>query len=364
VPARTPRLEYLDWLRGVAVMAMVLAHVSDSWTAVPSRTGQPWYFVAFVGGVASPLFLFLAGVAAAMAACAKGVGLARRRGWEILGLGLLFRVQSQLLGWGPLTNLFKVDMLNIMGLSIVLATYAWPWGNSRFRRVAIFATLVASIAMVTPIVRDVTWLAPLADPLEAYLRPAGNYAAFPLFPWAGFLFAGVLVGDLVVAARHSRLSQVRLQNGLAIVGGLGVMLAWWASFRPAIYPSASFWNDSPTFFFIRLGLVTLLIPIAWVVEQVVPRERTRPVVTLGRSSLFVYWIHVEMVYGVIAEPLKQTMPLWMSLSATAGLCAALYGCVLLKNRVLPPRVRVVRPLERDQVGHLGDQRAIDHAAGL
>ena len=25
------------------------------------------------------------------------------------------------------------------------------------------------------------------------------------------------------------------------------------------------------------------------------------ITTLGRSSLFVYWIHVEMVYGVVAE---------------------------------------------------------------
>jgi uncharacterized membrane protein len=311
---------------------MVLAHVSDSWTGEPYRQGDAWYLVAFVGGVASPLFLFLAGVAIAMSASAKGAAVARRRGWEVFALGLLFRVQSQLLGWGPLANLFKVDMLNIMGLSMVGASYLWQVSSRRGTRIAIFSATTGLITMITPVVRDVTWLSPLPDPVEAYIRPEGLYAAFPFFPWGGFLFAGVIVGDLVHGVRHGRVKDAVLQNGLAICGGASVLLAWWASFRPSIYDSASFWHDSPTFFFIRLGLVTLLVPIAWVGEQLVSPRVFTPLATFGRSSLFVYWIHVEMVYGVVAEPIKRSMPLWLSLTATASLCVALYGLVLAKNR--------------------------------
>jgi uncharacterized membrane protein len=339
------RLQYLDWLRGLAVMAMVLAHVSDSWTYEPDRRGEPWYVVAFVGGVASPLFLFLAGVAIAMAASAKGAAVARRRGWQIFAFGLLFRLQSQVLGMGPLANLLKVDMLNIMGLSMVAASYAWQISGDRRTRLLIMAGLTAAITMVTPIVRDVTWLAALPDPLEAYLRPEGRYAAFPFFPWGGFLFGGVMVGDLAHGVRLGRVNNLRLQNGLALGGGAGVALAWLASFQPSIYESSSFWHDSPTFFFIRLGLVTLLVPIAWVLEQLVASRAFTPLVTLGKSSLFVYWIHIEMVYGVIAEPIKKSMPLWMSLTATALLCAGLYGLVLLKNKYrsrLPPASRLWR----------------------
>lgn len=308
---------------------MILAHVSDSWTRVADRTGEPWYAVAFVGGVASPLFLFLAGVATAMAAASKGVALARHRGWEIFGLGLLFRVQSQLLGMGPLQNLFKVDMLNIMGLSMVLATYALAISTAHRTRLLVFALLTGAIAMVTPIVRDVSWLAGLPDPIEAYLRPAGPYAAFPMFPWMGFLFAGVIVGLLIKAVPKF---SPALHTGLVLAGGAGVVLAWEASFLPSIYESSSFWHDSPTFFFIRLGLVTLLVPMAWVLEQALPSRVFTPLVTLGHSSLFVYWVHVELVYGVIAEPIKRTMPLWLSLTATALVALAMYGLVLLKNR--------------------------------
>ena len=345
------RLQYLDWLRGLAVLAMILAHVSDSWTLDADRRAEPWYTVAFIGGVASPLFLFLAGVATAMSAASKGrrafaqiadgaqahaIGarLARRRGWEIFVLGLVFRLQAQILGMGPLQNLFKVDMLNVMGLSMVAASYLWQISTTHRVRIGAFALVTASIAMLTPIVRDVTWLAAWPDPLEAYVRPAGPYAAFPIFPWSGFLFAGVIVGDLVDAVRQSPAKNLVLQNGLAICGGAGVVIAWFASFQPSIYDSASFWHDSPTFFFIRLGMVALLVPIAWVLEQLLPTPVFAPLATFGRSSLFVYWIHIEMVYGVIAEPIKRTMPLWMSLTGTALLALALYAIVLLKNRLL------------------------------
>jgi uncharacterized membrane protein len=344
---------------------MVLAHVSDSWTRDLDRTGEPWYVVAFIGGVASPLFLFLAGVACAMVASRKGAALARRRGWEIFALGLLFRVQSQILGWGPLDNLLKVDMLNVMGLSMVIASYLWQATDTERTRVATFAVVTGSIAMLTPIVRDVAWLASLPDPIEAYIRPAGPYAAFPMFAWSGFLFAGVLAGALVHAVHGVRDKDVLLQNSLAIAGGAGVVLGWLASFQPSIYDSASFWHDSPTFFFVRLGLVALLLPIAWVLEQLLPTLVLAPVTTLGRSSLFVYWIHVEMVYGVVAEPIKRTLPLWMSLASTALLVVALYGLVVAKNH-LAPRLRRAKPsqLEGQHIGHLRHQGAVDHVSGL
>jgi uncharacterized membrane protein len=337
------RLLYLDWLRGLAVLAMVMAHVTDSWTRPGDRQTDLFFTLSFIIGVASPLFLFLAGLASAMSAAskakrdgdhAKGARAARRRGWEIFALGLVFRVQAQILGLGPLTNIFKVDMLNTMGLSIVAASWLWQVTPHRRTRVAMFALATTAITMATPIVRSVGWLAAMPDPLEAYLRPAGAYAAFPVFPWAGFLFAGVIVGDLIDAVRDVPRRHGWLQASIALVGAAGVWLAWLASFQPALYEKVSFWHDSPTFFFIRLGLATLTVPVAYIVARVCSVRLVQPLATLGRSSLFVYWIHVEMVYGVIADPIKNTVPLWGALAGAALLALFLYVVVLLKNRLL------------------------------
>ena len=338
---------------------MVHAHLLDSWTVEADRHRRAYYTLQWIGGVASPLFLFLAGCAMAMSAGSKarqagsvvvGARAARARGWEIFVLALLFRVQAELLGFGPLATLLKVDMLNIMGVSIVVASLIWQQVADRKRRVIVFALITAAITLSAPIVRSVPWLGPLPDPLEAYLRPAGDYAAFPMFPWTGYLFAGVLTGDLIDGRRLAARSPALLQLSLVLFGALGIGLGLNLSYRPALYPTADFWHDSPTIFFIRLGAVAMLVPIAWTIEQLSSRAGLlqRPfgaMVTLGRSSLFVYWIHIEMIYGVIAEPLKKDLPLWATQVAWALLCVALYRIVLAKNSLLhdyelPRRARI------------------------
>jgi uncharacterized membrane protein len=373
VPAMPPtvpatRLVYLDVLRGLAVLIMVFAHVVDSWTREADRHDFSYYAAIFVGGLGAPLFLFLAGLAQVMSANAKarragdrraGAEAMWRRGWEVFVLGWLFRLQSQLLGWGALRNLFKVDILNVMGLSMVVAALLWRVSASRVVRIGVLLAATAVVSFATPIVRALAWPAALPDPLEAYIRPAGGYAAFTMFPWAGFLFAGAIVGELVDAMRTARVG-LRLQAPLATAGLLGIALGWWASFLPSIYVSSGFWTSSPTIFFIKLGLATALVPAAWALCELLALsepdirrvEGWRPVVAitravelLGRSSLFVYWIHVEMVYGVIATPLKRSLPLWASLVATLTLCVALFYIVRLKNRrmegvELPERLKI------------------------
>src|SRR5262245_4569268 len=219
---------------------MVLAHVTDSWTRAADRHGEPFYTLLFVGGIASPAFLFLAGVASVMSAATKahregslraGAAAARRRGWEIFALGLVFRVQAQILGFGPLTNIFKVDMLNTMGLSIVAATWLWERFPRRSARALMFGLVTTAITLLTPLVRAAPWLAPVPDPIEAYLRPAGTYAAFPLFPWAGFLFAGLIVGDLIDAVRMDPRRVLPLHLTIAASSIVGVWLSWRASFQ-------------------------------------------------------------------------------------------------------------------------------------
>lgn len=363
------RLLYLDWLRGVAVLVMIHAHVLDSWTREADRHNEVFYTLLWIGGLASTLFLFLAGVALGMSANVKGrqaqsvvagAHAVRRRGWEVFILALLFRLQAMILGFGHPQTLLKVDMLNVMGLSMVAASYLWQVFDSRPRRAAAFAVATAALGLLTPLVRAVGWLAPLPDPLEAYLRPAGNYAGFTLFPWAGYLFGGVLVGDLIDAVRREPTPgrrSVTLQAAFLVSGAAGVALAWLASFRPALYPTARFWHDSPTLFFMRFGFVTALVPIAWSIERfaaradAIARTVLQPLVVLGRSSLFVYWFHIEFVYGLIAEPIKRTLPLWGSELGWLLLCVAFYRIVLWKNALLerwelPPRWRIFAPVLR------------------
>ncbi len=354
MPLSAPdRKIYLDWLRGVAVIIMVGAHVNDAWTREADRQGGLYLVTVFVAGLAAPLFLFLAGLSLSMAASmrattighAEAAQTALKRGAQVLALAFLFRLQSQLLGWGALSNFLKVDILNVMGLAMMAAAMLWGAFESRVARVVLFALATTVVTMTTPLIRDAGVLASLPDPIEAYIRPLPGRSTFALFPWAGFLLAGGIAGELIHAAR-SRSQERRLQWGLLVSGLAGIGLGYAASFQPSIYPVANFWTSSPTFFFIRLGICAAMVPIARATDLFHVFMRTtfpamfsspdvpRVTAVLGRSSLFVYWIHVEMVYGLLGRPLRRGLPLEASLTATVILCLVLYAIVLWKNRVM------------------------------
>ena len=353
-PVRAGRKPYLDWLRGIAVIVMVGAHVTDAWTRVGDRERTLYGYTVIIAGLASPLFLFLAGLTLSLAASTRAVAvghaaaasLALKRGLQIFALAFLFRLQSQLLGWGPLVNFLKVDILNVMGIAMLAAALLWSLSSRRLVRITLFALATAAVTMSTPLVREWGALAALPDAIESYVRPIAGRTAFALFPWAGFLLGGAIAGELIQAARTER-DERRLQHGFLIAGAAGAAIAYALSFQPSIYANANFWTSSPTFFFMRMGLNSLLLPAAWWIDRchgfaratwpAVFNEPDRPgrvITTLGRSSLFVYWIHVEMAYGSLALPLRRALPLELSLLGTVLLCAMLYVIVRWKDRVM------------------------------
>ena len=332
---------------------MVGAHANDAWTRDADRQSALYMLTVFVAGLAAPLFLFLAGLSLSMAASmraatmghAEAARVALKRGAQVFALAFLFRLQSQLLGWGALSNFLKVDILNVMGLAMMAAALLWRVSESRAVRIALFAVTTIVVTMATPLVREAGVLAGVPDPIEAYIRPIPGRTTFALFPWSAFLLAGAIAGELIHAARsHSQ--ERRLQLGLLVCGLAGIGLGYAASFQPSIYPVANFWTSSPTFFFIRLGICATLLPIARVIDlfHVFMRARFphifsmdtpgRVTATLGRSSLFVYWIHVEMVYGLLGRPLRRGLPLEASLGAMVVLCLVLYAIVLWKDRIM------------------------------
>jgi uncharacterized membrane protein len=324
-PTLPGRRTYLDVLRGVAVLVMIEAHVIDSWTRVADRRTRAFGESLILGGFGAPLFLFLAGVAVAMSAGSKArrtgdsraaVWAVQRRGLEIFLLAFLFRFQSFVLSQSPAWAMLKVDILNIMGPSIVLAATLWGVFRTDRARIVAFALATAAIVWATPFIRHADALAVLSDSLEGYLRPIPNLTNFTLFPWMAFVTAGAVTGVILDAARSAEADR-RASLGFG-VGGLAIaFLAYEASFLPDFGGGSSFWTTSASFFFIRLGLIIASIGLAYLWDQRPSAERRwSPLELLGRSSLFIYWIHVELVYGLISLPLHGAFSLrgaWIGL---------------------------------------------------
>jgi hypothetical protein len=112
-----------------------------------------------------------------------------------------------------------------------------------------------------------------------------------------------------------------------IVLGLG---GYGMSYLPPIYAETSFWTSSPTFFFVRLGVLLLLVAAAYRFSQMRSWEALQE---FGRASLFVYWVHVELVYGVLSTPLHRRLPFAAAVIAFVAFSVAMFGLVKLKTVV-------------------------------
>ena len=340
---RIQRRGYLDWMRGLAVLIMIASHVLDAWTRVDARDGWLFRWAMIGAGFGAPLFLFLAGIAIPLSAGSKlrrtgDAGAASRavvrRGFWVFGLAFLFRVQAWVLGWAPARTLLKVDILNIMGPSIAAAGALWGAFRSPRARGAAFAVATLAIAFLTPIVRITPLLDPLPDPVEGYIRPIRGLSNFCIFPWAGFVFAGGLVGVLLDNVRE-RDAEARLQIPLFAGGAALAIGAYAASFLPTPYTRSEFWGGSPAFFLLRTGVITAALAIAYVWnERRSAVVRWSPVQQLGRSSLFIYWIHVEMVYGLISLPLHKSLSFGAAGAALAAFAVFMLVCSIVKDLVV------------------------------
>jgi uncharacterized membrane protein len=338
------RQAYLDRVRGLAVLVMIEAHVLDGWTAVAERQRPGFSYAMILGGFGAPLFLFLAGVSLVLSAESKyrkngdiiqSWRDVQKRGWQIFGLAFLFRLQSFILTGGySLIGLLKVDILNIMGPAIVLAAFAGERTKTRAGRGLLLAAIGVSIAMLSPIVRVTPALNWLPDPIEWYFRPSPTRTNFTLFPWAGFVFAGAVVGMVIDWMRRAE-QGLLAQLALASASILLALAGYGASFLPSLYQHSDFWTSSPTFFFLRVGVIALMLPLAYLWERAPWRgivSQWSPIEEFGRASLFVYWIHVEMVYGFISRPLRRNLSFEAAIVADVLFSAFLLGLVLLKNR--------------------------------
>ncbi len=342
------RRAYIDWLRGVAVLIMIHAHVIDAWTRASDKARPGYDWILRVNGMGAPLFLFLAGVAVALAGAA---GLRRhgqvarvswalqRRGWEIFGLAILFRIQAWAVSPGAtLYGILKVDILNVMGPT--LAASAWLWGRASTTRARFWLMAAATLVVVgiTPWVRTTPLIAAWPQPLAWYFQPMPGRFAF--FPWSGLLLAGSAAGVLLAAATTDD-AQRRVVGWLTAGGAALFVVSIAASYAPPLHAATEFWSTSASFFFARIGVMLVLLGVAhaWVDRA---SKAWSPLLQFGRTSLFVYWIHVELAYGVLASPVKGRLPLGWAYVGYVLFTLAMLAASVGKDRVVT-RWRTRRP---------------------
>jgi len=321
---------------------MIEAHVFDAWVRPADRTTLVFGWLRILAGFAAPLFLFLAGVSVALACAARVRATAdataasrtvQRRGWQIFVYAFLFRAQAYMLNPKAIpAQLLRVDILNIMGPAIVVTAWMWKWAKTNRGRFIIFATAALATSLSSAWVRQTMLLAWMPDAVLNYFRPLPGRDTFNFFPWAAFVFAGGAIGVLIEATRQA--SDRWLHAGFAAAGAALAVGAYAASSLPSPIPGTQFWTTSPAFFLLRLGILIAVVGIGYFYQALSPLTavgRTRPMQRFGRSSLFVYWIHVELVYGAATYRMHHTLSVGDTAIGFVLFALAMYALVLLKD---------------------------------
>jgi uncharacterized membrane protein len=314
------RLAYIDWMRGLACVLMFQTHCYDAWLSSDARKSTFFMWSQLGGTLPAPLFLFLAGISFGLVVDKlrqKNLPVSQiartsiRRGAEILALGLLFRLQEFLIAWGwsPWADLFRVDILNTIGISMMLlGLFYWAVmpllspPRARFGLGTGAVALGLTISLLTPLLWTSWRPRWLPWPLESYINGVHNLGEpqawlFPIFPWTAFTFIGLAVGLFLVSnwARKNNAAAI----ALGAFGGLLIYLAKWLDARPEqLYAVYDFWHTSPNFFLIRVGLLLLILSGTYVwCRWGAGQWGFSPLIQMGQTSLLVYWVHIELVYG-------------------------------------------------------------------
>ncbi|PKL82977.1 MAG: hypothetical protein CVV24_07320 [Ignavibacteriae bacterium HGW-Ignavibacteriae-3] len=346
------RIIFIDLMRAFAVLLMVQGHtidtfLGDQYRSFDSSLFNVWYTIR---GFTAPIFMFTSGVAftyllrlnsnpfSQNPRVIKGV----YRFFILVIAGYLLRYPTHLIF--DFTNVthaqwmtfFTVDALQLIGfglLFLLILSYIGEKFNLNFYYVLIIGT--SFFFGLFLLIDGINWANYIPIPFAAYFyHGTGSY--FPLFPWAGYVIGGGILG-LYLAQNPLAYNSKKFTFSL-----LGISLAsFFVCFlihllEDSLYGIKTFWTDNLALIFYRLGMVLILNSA---MSYIAIRLKTIPdiVQQVGKNTLLIYVVHVIILYGSIWIPgfgmfYSKTLNIPFSIMAALLMVILMIGMVVLLER--------------------------------
>ena len=308
------RYVYIDLLRGWAVLVMIETHVINAFM-LPAMRDTSWFKVLnFINGLVAPSFLFIAGYSFAM--------IAQRKWNDYLSFNAVFRkqvgriLQVLLVGytlhipffsfnklciipWEEWANFWKVDVLHCIASSLLFLLLTVIVTRTPKRFLLTTSIICGGVIFLTPLMYTANFDSIFPVPIANYLN-AFHGSLFPLFPWMGFILMGAILGQLVTLFKN-KFGETSVFKYIFIAGAAIIISALIIATLPfTVYPPHNFWRASPWFYFIRLGIVLLILATLWYWEQTAKSGKSI-VSVVGSESLVAYAGHLLVIYGLFFD---------------------------------------------------------------
>jgi hypothetical protein len=332
----THRLEYLDWLRGIGATIMLHGHVWDSFLRDDLRNRGPYIFSQFMGGMPPAIFLFLTGVTLAFLmdsserkgmAPVERVKTAFRRSGYLFFLAFAFRLQLWIFGIpAPWRDLFRVDILNCMGFAIAVLSVMAIFPTAQRAKAAAAAGL--AIACLSPLVSQLPWEA-VPWLVRNYIVP--DYRTFGFFPWGAYLAFGLSAGSVIRAIPPDATD--RAMQWAAMLGIGAILVCHYLDSLPyKFYAASEYWLNSPLQILTKQGVTLAMLSLAFVWTRYAAGSGWSWVRQFGTTSLLVYWVHIELVYGRELFFLKNHLNEAQTLVSAVCVILLMLGISVVKTR--------------------------------
>jgi hypothetical protein len=341
------RLLYLDLFRGLAILFMFDAHLTDALVKLGPGAGRihQWHSLAF--NLPAPAFLFAAGLSFGMTVYSRwdqlhaGFGAIRgrlARIMEVLFIAYLLHAPATSLSatlaapQSAMRRFLGWDILQCIGYSLLLLLAVAIVSSRREWFLASAGVITLIISLVSAWFWDISWdtgSAPVDLPwviATMFSKQLGSN--FPFFPYAVFLTAGALCGYLLGQA-HASGGDHKLMNRSFWVGISMIIASLLVAPISLPAPYDDFWGGSPVFIYLRLGLLTVILAVVYFFQATLA-PALNFLIILGRESLMVYFVHLIILYGSPITPawslrrfFSEGISFWMWLGLLAVITATM-----------------------------------------
>jgi uncharacterized membrane protein len=314
----TPRVAAIDLFRFFILFLMVQGHLFRA-LLQPGIRSRGWFLVhEIVHGAVAPGFLFSAGFVAYLSFMRKfghdhTLWSRMRKAFFVIALGYTLHLPFFSLGKSlafiaarQADGFFTTDVLQCIGISLILfalISHYLPhegtvvWGSG---------LLVAFFFTMTHVIEHVN----IHFTINPYLHHELSF--FPIFPWSGFLFLGILA-----AYGYRHLDQRRF---MWLLGLTGLVLIPWLFFQPDITKPELTVSGLCN----KTGSVFLLLALALAISPRLKGPLTKFLSAVGQETLFFYTLHLFVIYGsILNDGLVQIYGETISLPRGVLLCLLL-----------------------------------------
>jgi uncharacterized membrane protein len=275
------RLFYVDVLRGLAILFMVIDHAFDWWMDSAGHSNPFANYTKFIGTLAAPLFLFLVGLGLALwydREKHKGETVGKinlnliRRGFVIFLWGYLLNLLVFYVG-NNTQDLLAIDVLQTIGLSIWLVI---PLLGMPIWFIVLLYLGLATIGQTAASWTVPNWLAP-------FVTGQSGIGYFPLALWFPYACLGLAFGKTITGEQQPKNNML----SIVLLGLVSLLII------PLINPNLGYRHPRPIFVLFSIAFIFWLTALTWFWTDYLAKRG--PVVhalqIMGRASLWIYVIH-------------------------------------------------------------------------